>query len=110
MNTKGKLVFDWNEIDGDAVVHTDCLGLENSLSQQADNPAQQLAFSHSLSAARRDSFFYYTTCDFQNIRNLRFLSDIAWSISIHTDKKEIEQCVLCVYLVSWDVFTKAFVS
>jgi hypothetical protein len=38
MNTKGKLVFDWNEIDGDAVVHTDCLGLENSLSQQADKP------------------------------------------------------------------------
>jgi predicted regulator of Ras-like GTPase activity (Roadblock/LC7/MglB family) len=38
MNTKGKLVFDWNEIDGAAVVHTDCLGLENSLSQQADKP------------------------------------------------------------------------
>jgi hypothetical protein len=70
----------------------------------------QSSFSHSPSAARRDSFVYTTCDDFQNIRNLRFVSDIAWSISIHTDKKEIEQCVLCVYLVSWDVFTKAFVS
>jgi hypothetical protein len=41
MNTKGNLAFHWNESDGNAIVthvHTDCPGLENSLSQQADKP------------------------------------------------------------------------
>jgi hypothetical protein len=41
MNTKGNLAFHWNESDGNAIVthvHTDCPGLENSLSQQSDKP------------------------------------------------------------------------
>jgi hypothetical protein len=75
------------------------------------NPAQQVDYFHSTSADRRDSLFYYTRSEFQNIRILRFLSDIVWSISIHTDKKRnravfivfVSGMLGCIYQIIYDL-------
>jgi hypothetical protein len=75
------------------------------------NPAQQVDYFHSPSAERRDSLFYYTRSEFQNIRILRFLSDIVWSISIHTDKKRnravfivfVSGMLGCIYQIIFDL-------